>query len=143
MDAAPALRNEPRRSVALTAKVARAVQYAHVHGILHRDLKPGNILLDRRAEPLVSDFSLAKWLDTMSDLTRNPSVPDSILLHSDTFSLSGQAKQIHGDATKTILDFTERNPVARKNSPARRGRWSASSFSSEDSSVWLSVARMS
>src|SRR6266700_880164 len=46
LDAAPALRNEPRRSVALMAKVARAVQYAHAHGILHRDLKPGNILLD-------------------------------------------------------------------------------------------------
>src|SRR5207247_7337053 len=47
-DAGPALRDEPRRSVALMAKVARAVQYAHGHGILHRDLKPGNILLDGR-----------------------------------------------------------------------------------------------
>src|SRR5262249_23049332 len=70
LDAAPALRNEPRRSVALIAKVARAVQYAHLQGILHRDLKPGNILLDARGEPLVSDFGLAKWLDTSTDLTR-------------------------------------------------------------------------
>src|SRR5204863_3431252 len=69
-DAGPALRDEPRRSVALMAKVARAVQYAHGHGILHRDLKPGNILLDGRGEPLVSDFGLAKWLDTTSDVTR-------------------------------------------------------------------------
>jgi serine/threonine-protein kinase len=50
--------------------VARAVQYAHGQGILHRDLKPGNILLDGRGEPLVSDFGLAKWLDTSSHLTR-------------------------------------------------------------------------
>src|SRR6266513_2741620 len=70
LDAAPALRSEPRRSVALIAKVARAVQYAHTQGILHRDLKPGNVLLDGRGEPLVSDFGLAKWLDTASDLTR-------------------------------------------------------------------------
>ena len=69
LDAGPALLNEPRRSVALMAKVARAVQYAHVQGILHRDLKPGNILLDGRGEPLVSDFGLAKWLDTPSDVT--------------------------------------------------------------------------
>jgi TolB-like protein/tRNA A-37 threonylcarbamoyl transferase component Bud32 len=70
LDAAPALRNEPRRSVALVAKVARAVQYAHGQGILHRDLKPGNVLLDGRGEPLVSDFGLAKWLDSSSHLTR-------------------------------------------------------------------------
>jgi TolB-like protein/Tfp pilus assembly protein PilF/tRNA A-37 threonylcarbamoyl transferase component Bud32 len=70
LEAAPALRSEPRRAVALMAKVARAVQYAHGQGILHRDLKPGNVLLDGRGEPLVSDFGLAKWLDTSSHLTR-------------------------------------------------------------------------
>jgi serine/threonine protein kinase len=70
LDAAPALRNEPRRAVALMAKVARAVQYAHGQGILHRDLKPGNILLDGRGEPLVSDFGLSKCLEPASNLTR-------------------------------------------------------------------------
>ncbi|HEX4706837.1 MAG TPA: protein kinase, partial [Candidatus Udaeobacter sp.] len=69
--AEPALRNEPRECVRLTAKVARAVQYAHEHGVLHRDLKPGNILLDGRGEPFVTDFGLAKWLDTTTDLTRS------------------------------------------------------------------------
>jgi serine/threonine protein kinase/tetratricopeptide (TPR) repeat protein len=69
-EAAPFLRGEPFRSVALMAKVARAVQSAHEQGILHRDLKPGNILLDGHGEPLVSDFGLAKWLDTASDATR-------------------------------------------------------------------------
>jgi serine/threonine protein kinase/tetratricopeptide (TPR) repeat protein len=69
-DAAPSLRSEPLRSVALMAKVARAVHYAHAQGILHRDLKPGNILLDGRGEPLVSDFGLAKWLDTGSNVTQ-------------------------------------------------------------------------
>src|SRR6476469_3291319 len=68
--AEPRLRGEPRECVRLMAKVARAVQYAHEHGVLHRDLKPGNILLDGRGEPFVTDFGLAKWLDTATDLTR-------------------------------------------------------------------------
>src|SRR3989440_8573112 len=70
LEAAPVLCNEPRRAVALMAKVVRGVQYAHAQGILHRDLKPGNVLLDGRGEPLVSDFGLAKWLDASSHLTR-------------------------------------------------------------------------
>src|SRR5205807_5235066 len=74
LEAAPALCSEPRRAVALMAKVARAVQYAHGQGILHRDLKPGNILLDGGGEPLVSDFGLAKWLEPTTDLTHTPSI---------------------------------------------------------------------
>ncbi|HZR06082.1 MAG TPA: protein kinase [Candidatus Udaeobacter sp.] len=69
-EAAPALRSEPFRCVALMAKVARAIQCAHAQGILHRDLKPGNILLDGFGEPLVSDFGLAKWLNTSDEPTR-------------------------------------------------------------------------
>jgi serine/threonine protein kinase/tetratricopeptide (TPR) repeat protein len=128
-----------RQAVKLAAKVARTVHYAHEHGILHRDIKPGNILLDAKGEPHLTDFGLARLVETESTITRTLDVmgtpsymaPEQAAGHSkeltaaaDVYSLgavfyqmlTGEPPFAGGttyDTIRLVLQTEPRNPRAR------------------------------
>src|SRR5581483_2016504 len=65
---------EVRAAADLVRQLALAVQHAHDNRVLHRDLKPGNVLLAADGAPKVSDFGLAKLLDADDGLTHTGAV---------------------------------------------------------------------
>lgn len=72
--ASSAQRMKPHEAVPRLITVARAVHHAHQRGVLHRDLKPGNILLDAHGAPYLTDFGLAKLITREATITRTRSV---------------------------------------------------------------------
>jgi TolB-like protein/Tfp pilus assembly protein PilF len=90
-----------RDAAALIAKLARTVSYAHERGVIHRDIKPGNILLDARGEPHLTDFGLARLLETESTVTRTAEV-----LGTPSYMAPEQARADH-PATASLTGATD------------------------------------
>ena len=61
---------KPARAIQILGHIAEALDYAHARGVVHRDIKPTNILFDRDERPCVSDFGLAQMLEGSPVVTR-------------------------------------------------------------------------
>jgi serine/threonine-protein kinase len=64
----------PRRSAEIAAETAAALSIAHQHGVYHRDIKPGNIMITEDGSVKVTDFGIARALDDSEELTRTGAV---------------------------------------------------------------------
>jgi serine/threonine protein kinase/formylglycine-generating enzyme required for sulfatase activity len=76
------------------AKIAEALQFAHAHGVVHRDVKPHNILLDRSGTPFVVDFGLAK-VEELGSLTHSGEIAGTPYYMSPEQALAKRVKIDH------------------------------------------------
>ncbi len=123
----------PEESAQTLRSLAEAVQYAHDRGIIHRDLKPENVLIDSAGEPQITDFGLAKQVQTESGLTATGQVmgtpsympPEQaaggeVTTLADVYSLgailycllTGRPPFQSASVMDTLLQVIEREPVA-------------------------------
>ncbi|MEJ7590077.1 MAG: serine/threonine-protein kinase [Planctomycetaceae bacterium] len=82
------LPRDPKRSAEMVEQLCIAMQYAHDHKILHRDLKPANILLDKSGHPKITDFGLAKNVDSEASGATN----DGTVMGSPSYMPPEQAR---------------------------------------------------
>ena len=64
----------PEHAASIAASVAAGLDFAHRRGVIHRDVKPGNVLVDSRGQVKVADFGIARAVGTSEDLTQTGSV---------------------------------------------------------------------
>ena len=88
----------PRRAMEITAEIASALEYSHRAGIVHRDIKPGNVMLTRNGEVKVMDFGIARAASAgTTDMTQTAQV-----LGTAQYLSPEQARGEHVDARSDI-----------------------------------------
>lgn len=88
------------RTNALFTQIARGLHYAHTQGVIHRDLKPSNIMLDEAGNAYLTDFGLAKLIESDSNLTRT-----GMILGTPTYMSPEQLRGEEVDARSDIYSL--------------------------------------
>ena len=90
----------PDRAAEIAADVAGALSYAHRHGVVHRDVKPGNVLITEEGTIKVTDFGIARALNTEESLTQTGAV-----MGTATYFSPEQAEGMGVDARSDIYSL--------------------------------------
>ena len=91
---------DPERAANIAAAVAAALDFAHRRGVIHRDVKPGNVLIDDRGQVKVADFGIARAVGTSEDLTQTGSV-----MGTATYFSPEQAQGFHVDPRSDVYSL--------------------------------------
>jgi eukaryotic-like serine/threonine-protein kinase len=91
---------EPTRAAVITSQVAAALASAHRHGVVHRDIKPGNVLITNEGQVKVTDFGIARAVNTEESLTQTGAV-----MGTATYFSPEQAEGIGVDARSDIYSL--------------------------------------
>lgn len=126
---------DPREAAQLVFDIAQAIEYAHQNDVIHRDLKPGNILLATDGKPIITDFGIAKQIHADQSLTGSGEVlgtpnfmpPEQaagnlqeVGVQSDVYSMgailyaaiTGRPPFQAATTLETLLQVLEQTPVA-------------------------------
>ena len=126
---------EPKEAARLVCQIALGIEYAHQQGVVHRDLKPGNILMSHLGKPIITDFGIAKRIHADQSLTGSGEVLgtpnfmppeqaagklDEVGVRSDVYSIgailyatiTGRPPFQAATTIDTLLQVLEQKPVA-------------------------------
>jgi serine/threonine-protein kinase len=101
---------EPVHIATIGASVAAALAFAHRHGVVHRDVKPGNVLITTDGEVKVTDFGIARAMNTEESLTQ-------------TGAVMGTAAYFAATSTPSAWCSTRCRPASRPSPVTHRWRW--------------------